>query len=226
MNFLLPINTVILLLFLVSCSNDDNNFSVESTHVEIHVGERKTLKLQKADGECSAQAESPDIAEATIHAGELELFAKDEGTTVVRVTNKGNTPIEIRITATLNLKGVWMPETYTYNIQTDDDSSAGIRNLLEKDPPYDTKMRYVFTLEGEPEDMAPGITPISCRFKNGLLTGIPSGSDEIYLYRIRQWTEDKITLTEDLTECFRALYPDAKINYVKRDIRWKRYLFL
>jgi len=223
-NFLLPLNIFILLLFLVSCSNDENNFGVESTYVEIHVGERKTLKLKNANGECNAQVESPDIMEATIYTGEVELFSKDEGTTIVRVTDQRNTSIEIRATATLNLRGIWKPQTYTYDIQTSDDSSAGIRYLLEKNPPYDTQMQYVFTPDGKTEDITPGITAISYQFKNGLLTGTASGSDKIYIYRIRQWTEEKIILTEDLTEYFRTLYPDAKIDYVKRNIQWKRYL--
>ena len=91
-----------MLCFLLAAC--DNEFSVDHTKVALHVGETVVLNIKHASGSCTAEATDGTVVGAKMNEeGKLELFGKDEGETVVRLTDAKNETIEIHVTSKLGL---------------------------------------------------------------------------------------------------------------------------
>lgn len=209
----------------------DKELDVETSEVGLRVGETVTVDIKNAGKNCTAEADNPNVVTATVKDGNLELYATDEGTTTVRLTNADDESVNLVVTAALDLKNVmWIitsddrPDVVVYAYTEDMYLGASLWDMLEKDLPFSVGKRYTFVEEGGKKPSTwDDIAGISYRFDDGLLTA-ESENGEVYTCTIIRRTDDSMTTQEDLAEHFRALYPDAGVMDVKRNITWTRYM--
>lgn len=225
------ISFVIIVCMLPLLAACDNELDVETSEVALRVGETVTVDIKNAGKNCTAEADNPNVITATVKDGNLELHATDEGTTTVRLTNAENESVNLTVVAALDLKNaVWViktddrPDVVVYAYTEDMYLGASLWDMLEKDLPFSVGKRYTFVEEGGKKPSTwDDIAGIPYRFDDGLLTA-ESENGEAYTCTIIRRTDDSITTQEDLTEHFRALYPDAGVTDVKRNITWTRYM--
>lgn len=215
---------VAVLVLFTAC---DEDLSVERSSVALHVGETVALKIEHASGNCMVEVVKPAIVNATVNEeGKLELFAKDEGNAIIRLTDSQNEVIEIQVISTLDLNGMWLikgKDSYKcFAYAQDVDVAGNIWNQLEEKNPFSIGKRYVFVQKGGSEKPGVNMVPVYYQFKDGKLTVEIEENGE-YSCTIIQWTEKELVFQEDLTEYFRSLYPDAGVSDVKRKIVWARY---
>lgn len=225
--YLFYVGIVFVLASLNACNND--GFGVESDKVTLRVGETLTWEIKHANGSCTVEVENPAIVKVAVQGGSLELFAMDEGSTVVRLTNGNRETVELLVTSILELKDImWVikgndrPAVTVYAYAEDANVASDIWDRLEKELPFSVGKRYAFVKEGESGGASGNIGPIYYQFQNGQLVA-ESEVGEKYTCTIIQRVNDSMTTQEDLTEHFRLLYPDAGVTDVKRKITWTRY---
>lgn len=219
-----------MLCFLLAAC--DNEFSVDHTKVALHVGETVVLNIKHASGSCTAEATDGTVVGAKMNEeGKLELFGKDEGETVVRLTDAKNETIEIHVTSKLGLlnNSIWMfvdksqlHQCWAY--AEDGKVAARIEYELENEQPFSGgRQLYIFKDLNKKFTQSKDETTLPYRFEDGILT-LCNEEGKQYHYTISQWTEEGMTLQEEgLTEHYRQLYPDAGITFVRRKVEWKKY---
>ena len=225
---ILYVSIVYALTLLSSC---DKELDLGTDEVKLRVGETVTVEVKHAGKNCTAEADNPNVITATVKDGNLELHATDEGTTTVRLTNAENESVNLTVVAALDLKNaVWViktddrPDVVVYAYTEDMYLGASLWDMLEKDLPFSVGKRYTFVEEGGKKPSTwDDIAGIPYRFDDGLLTA-ESENGEAYTCTIIRRTDDSMITQEDLTEHFRALYPDAGVTDVKRNITWTRYM--
>lgn len=224
-NYLFYVSLLFVLTMFIACNDD---FSIGNDYVVLRVGETVTLEIKHASGKCNAEVLAPDIVSATVNDdGRLELFAKDEGSTTVRLTDGSNETIEIAVNSMVDLKGMWAikgtgrPYIIATAYAQDADVAGNIWEILEKQVSVPVNKLCVFLRDDESDEALGNLFPLYYKFKNGQLTIEYEG--EKCTYTILQWTEDELIIQEDLTEYFRSLYPNAGVTDVKRKINWARY---
>lgn len=226
-SYLFYVGVVFVLASLNACGDD--GFGVQSDKVTLRVGETLTWEVKHANGSCTVEVANPAIVKVAVQSGGLELFAMDEGSTVVRLTDGNRETVELLVTSVLELKDVmWTikgndrPTVTVYAYAQDANVAGDIWNQLEKDLPFSVGKRYAFVKEGESGDASGNMAAIYYQFKDGQLVA-ENEVGEKYTCTIIQRTNDSMTTQEDLTEYFRSLYPNAGITDVKRKITWTRY---
>lgn len=216
------------LALLSSCEKE---LDLGADDVKLRVGETVTVEVKHAGKNCTAETDNPNVITATVKDGNLELHATDEGTTTVRLTNAENESVNLTVVAALDLKNaVWViktddrPDVVVYAYTEDMYLGASLWDMLEKDLPFSVGKRYTFVEEGGKKPSTwDDIAGIPYRFDDGLLTA-ESENGEAHTCTIIRRTDDSMITQEDLTEHFRALYPDAGVTDVKRNITWTRYM--
>lgn len=215
-----------LCILLAAC---DNEFSVDNAKVALHVGETAVLNIKHASGSCVAEATDGTVVDAKVNEeGKLELFGKDEGETVVQLTDSKNKTIEIHVASQLELpnRSLWtlIENSYICRAYAEDIHVAGrIEDELENNLPFTYHGRCIFKDMKEEHIQPKEENTVPYQFEDGILT-LCNEEGKQYRYTITQWTEDNMTLREEgLTEYYRSLYPDAGITQVTRTVTWKRY---
>ena len=96
--------------------------------------------------------------------------------------------------------------------------------ILKKDLPFSAGKRYTFVEEGGKKPATwYNIAGIQYQFDERLLVAEDEAGEK-YTCTIIKRTDESMTTQEDLTKHYLALYPDAGIAYVKRNITWTRYI--
>lgn len=215
-----------MLCFLLAAC--DNEFSVDNAKVTLHVGETVVLNIKHASGSCMAEATDGTVVDAKVNEeGKLELFGKDEGETVVQLTDSRNETIEIHVASQLGLPNcsswTFIENSYICRAYAEDIHVAGrIEDELENSLPFTYYHGYRIFKDLKIEHIQPEEETVPYQFEDGILTLCEE--EKQYRYTITQWTEDNMTLREEgLTEHYRSLYPDAGITQVTRQLSWKRY---
>lgn len=141
------------LTLLSSC---EKVLDLGADEVKLRVGETVTVEVKHAGKNCTAEVDNPNVVTATVTDGQLELYATDEGATLVRLTNEDNETEEILVTSALDLKNVmWIitsddrPDVVVYAYTEDMYLGASLWDMLEKDLPFSIGKRYTFVEEGE-----------------------------------------------------------------------------
>ena len=208
----------------------DNELDIENDEVVLRVGETVTVDIKNAGKNCTAEVDNPNVVTATVTDGQLELYATDEGATLVRLTNEDNETEELLVTSALDLeKYIWViksdsrPTVIVYAYGRDDGRVTGaIWLMLERNLPYTVGQWYSFVTAKEGKSSYPGNTAeILYSFEDGRLIADDEAGGK-YTCTIIQRTDESMTTQEDLTEYYQALYPDAGITDVKRKITWTR----
>lgn len=212
---------------LVAC---DNEFSVENDKVALHVGETVVLNISHASGSCVAEATDGSVVDAKVNEeGKLELFGKDEGNAVVRLTDAKNETIEISVASKLDLQHntIWIIRDNAYRCSAyaeDMDVAAWIWYELEKIPPF-APGRYILNDKNK-SAWTRSETSLTYQFANGVLT-LSDGEGTQHRFTIIRWTKDSMTLRDEgLTDYYRSLYPDAGIIKANREMTWTRFYHL
>lgn len=221
------ISFVIIVCMLPLLAACDNELDVETNEVALRVGETVAVDIKNAGKDCTVEVGTPAIVEAAVEDGQLTLFATNEGTATVCLTNAENESVNLTVVAALDLKNaVWViktddrPDVVVYAYTEDMYLGASLWNTLEKDLPFLVGKRYTFVEEGGKSPWY-DIAGIPYRFDGGLLTA-EGENGGAYVCTIIRRTDDSMTTQEDLTEYFRALYPDAGVTDVKREITWTK----
>ena len=217
---------VCMLPLLAAC---DNELDVETSEVALRVGETVTVDIKNAGKNCTAEVDNPNVITATVKDGNLELYATDEGSAIVRLTNADNESVNLVVTAALDLKNVmWIitsdvsSNVFVSAYVEDIDLEVYLLGILQKDLPFSVGKRYTFVKEGEKKPAWNDIAGIQYQFDGGLLVAEDEAGEK-YTCTIIKRTDKSMTTQEDLTEHFRALYPNAGVTNVKRNITWTRY---
>lgn len=230
-------------LFAFMACNDDE-FGVERENVEMHVGEELMLQILHASGECTVQVENPDLLQATVSDGCLKLYATDEGSTVVYLTDAGGERRNVQVHSSLDLTGWWSPVDkgeYFISVWLEDwQYKEKIESELYKQQLSPFTSEYYRFMSPDKADTVSGLMspdetdavsrllpmpPFDCaryEFKNGLLY-VTLEEDEPMCFDIWKWTENELWLREDLTEHYRELYPEAGVIEVRRSVKFKKY---
>ena len=222
---ILYVSIVYALTLLSSC---DKELDLGTDEVKLRVGETVTVEVKHAGKNCTAEVDNPNIVTATVKDGHLELYATDEGVTLVRLTNDKNESVELLVTSVLDLEGgYWVIKSegdIAGSCSSDDLDMGGIvQYLLKKNLPFALAKRYVFVANGEEPPIDDGIKSIQYQFIDGrIVAEDESGGKSIFT--MIQRTKKSMTTQEDLTEDYQALYPNAGIKDVKREITWTRYI--
>ena len=215
---------VCILTLLSSC---EKVLDLGADEVKLRVGETVTVEVKHAGKNCTAEVANPNVVTATVKDGNLELYATDEGTTLVRLTNEDNETEEILVTSALDLEGgFWVIKNemnVTGSVCSEDlDAGGAVRYLLEKNLPFALAERYAFVTNEEERPIDNDIKSIQYQFIDGRIVAEDESSGK-FICTIIQRTEKSMITQEDLTEFYRSLYPSAGITDVKRNITWNRY---
>lgn len=141
------------LALLSSC---EKVLDLDADEVKLRVGETVIVEVKHAGKNCTTEVDNPNIVTATVKDGNLELYATDEGSTIVRLTNADNESANLVVTAALDLKNVmWIitsdvsSNVFVSAYVEDIDLEEYLLGILKKDLPFSVGKRYTFVKEGE-----------------------------------------------------------------------------